>query len=540
MSFKIRYLALAVAAVAPIASNAAGLDRSTQPSWSFTQDGTFAYVEHITIDPKVKGKDSSGNKVPDMADDYHFLNYGAKADVNDKVSLGVFFDQPWGADAAYSGNNNFVSPATAVIDGLFAQANVAGVTNVASANAYITSATQQLAAGQAQVNAGQAQLQTQIAAGQAQIAQAQAQLAQAQTLLASLPAGSPQAQAVQAQITAGQEQLRTQAAQGQARIAAAQQQLAASQAQINAGQAKLTQLKGLTATAAGLANDTSSTRVKVKSQNFTGILGLKFGDKNQFQVYGGPALEKLEGEVHLRGDAYSSATGYDASIPSNTAYGWLAGLAYSKPEIALKAALTYRSEIDHDVKLAENLPIAPLRGIAAQQTNKNTITMPQSVNLDFQTGLNPTTLLTAKVRWVPWSDFAIVPKAYTELSKKAVDANGKQLYPKGLPLVAYDKDGWTAEVGIGKKLSPKWAVSGSVGWDSGAGNPVTTLGPVEGNWNVGLGAKYNITPEWAVSAGAKYLLLGDAKAKVPTGVVVGNFEDNDAWVYGLRLTYQKK
>lgn len=36
----------------------------------------------------------------------------------------------------------------------------------------------------------------------------------------------------------------------------------------------------------------------------------------------------------------------------DTAYGWMAGVAYSKPEIALKAALTYRSEIKHDTRMA--------------------------------------------------------------------------------------------------------------------------------------------------------------------------------------------
>ena len=515
MSFKIRHLALAIATVSPLMANAAGLDRSTQPSWAFTQDGTFAYVEHITISPNIEGKDTNGTKVPNMAEDYHFLNYGAKADINDRVSVGAFFDQPWGADAKFEGNNNFVAPADKTLAGLFATANVPGVKDVASANAYIAQATQQLATAQ-----------TQLTAGQAQLAAAQAQVNQAQAALAANPALAP---VLQPRITAGLAQ-----------IAAGTQQLTAAQAQIAAGQTKLTQFKGLTAVATGLGNDKSGTSVQVKSQNFTGVLGLKFGDQNQFQVYGGPALQKLEGEVHLRGNAYGQATGYDASIPSSTAYGWLAGIAYSKPEIALKAALTYRSEIDHDAKLSESLPIAPLVGIAGKQTNKTTITTPKSVNLDFQTGLNPTTLLTAKVRWVPWGDFNITPKAYTELSKKALDANGKQLYPKGLPLVAYDKDAWTAELGIGKKLSPKLAVSGSVGWDSGAGNPVTTLGPVDGNWNVGLGAKYNVTPEWSVSAGAKYLMFGDAKAKIPTNAVVGNFENNDGFVYGLRLTYQKK
>ena len=42
-----------------------------------------------------------------MALNYNFINYGAKADINDKVSVGVFFDQPWGADVEFKGNNGF-------------------------------------------------------------------------------------------------------------------------------------------------------------------------------------------------------------------------------------------------------------------------------------------------------------------------------------------------------------------------------------------------------------------------------------------------
>ena len=392
MSFKFRSLAVAIAAISSaVSANAAGLDRSTQPSWAFTQDGTFAYIEHITIDPDVSGKDNAefppkkdsftpGRDVPNMAQDYNFLNFGAKADVNDRVSIGAFFDQPWGADVQYTGTNDFVGAPTTVIAG---------------------------------------------------------------------------------------------------------------------------------------------TNVEIESQNFTGLIGVKLGQNKNIQVYGGPVLQKINGEIHLRGDAYQQVSGYDANIPSNTDYGWMAGVAYSKPEIALKASLTYRSEIDHDLDVGESLPAAGIK-----QTNKVTVTTPKSVNLDFQTGINPTTLLTAKARWVPWSDFALKPKVYGDLS--------------GTNLVSYDDDAWTAELGLGKKLSDKWAVSGAVGWDSGAGNPVTSLGPVEGNWNVGLGAKYNLTPEWAVSGGVKYLMFGDAKAKIPTGALVGDFNDNDGWVYGLRLSYQKK
>ena len=67
-------------------------------------------------------------------------------------------------------------------------------------------------------------------------------------------------------------------------------------------------------------------------------------------------------------------------------------------------------------------------------------------------------------------------------------------------LLGYDDDSYMLELGLGKRLTPKLAVLGSIGWDSGAGNPVSPLGPTEGYYSVGLGAKYNLTPEWAVSS----------------------------------------
>lgn len=467
MSIKFNQLALAIGSISLVPlTHAAGLDRSIQPSWGFTQEGTLAYVEHITIDPTIEGRDNAhpnptssnyveGNQIPNMADNYQFTNFGAKADVNDRVSVGVFFDQPWGADAQYVGENDFVN--------------------------------------------------------------------------AKIPASEVQKlglQAKQALTAAQQAGAAYQANPADLSLAANYKNAVVSAKRAGA--------------AYNLANDVyqnpnEGTNVTVSSENITGLLGAKLGDNKNIQIYGGPTLQKLEGEVHLRGNAYNLTQGYDAYFKPSKGYGWMAGVAYSKPEIALKAALTYRSEIDHETSSHEYMPAS-----GVSDSNDITITTPQSVNLDFQTGLNKTTLLTAKLRWVPWSDFFIKPKVYNDSTKQVTGADGKPVYPNGLNLVDYSDDAWSAEVGLGKKLSDKWGFSGSVGWDSGAGNPTTSLGPVEGNWNVGVGAKYNITPEWSVSGGAKYLMFGDAKAKIPNQTLVGNFTDNDGAVYGLRLTYQKK
>ncbi|MGP5103950.1 hypothetical protein ACTXJH_08275 [Psychrobacter celer] len=454
-TFHLKTLAVAVAAlsVASVAS-AAGLDRSGQDITAFLQDGTYAETVYTYINADVTGHDNAagrtddkgyvqGKKIDDIAESYDFFRYGVKTDINDTFSIGVLYDEPFGAAALYGGDNNFVSIDDA--DTIVAGGSGGDIPNVATLNGAI--------------------------------AQAKGALADPNTPAAAKPA-------------------------------------------IAEGLAQLEILKGAADTAG------EATNVEVRSHSLTGIVGMKFGQNKNFQVYGGPVAQRIEADVKLRGIAYGPASGYTANINADQDYGWLAGMSYKKPEIALQAALTYRSEIDHDTKIGESFDV----GVG----NSITVTTPKSVNFDFQTGVNPTTLATAKVRWVPWGDFAITPPNYNQVSKGVTGDD------KGLDLVSYDDDQWQVELGMAKRLTPALAVSGNIGWDSGAGNPVTSLGPIEGYYSAGLGAKYNVTENWAVSAGGKYLWFGDAKGQIPNGDIVSNFEENDGYVLGAKISYQSK
>lgn len=473
-TFHLKTLAVAIATLSVASmTNAAGLDRSGQDVTAFLQDGTYAEAVYTYISADVSGRDSAndlptsntyveGGKTGDIAESYDFFRYGVKTDINDTFSIGVLYDEPFGAAAEYKGDSRFVSQTgdnrdatiTAISGGAIGPQSPLGITSFAQA--------------QGTVNA----LQNVIRQG--------------------------------GTLTPAQ-------------------------------QAALTSL----APAVGIAQaefDTAGegTKAEVRSENLTGILGMKFGANKQFQVYGGPVAQRIRADVQLRGLAYGPATGYTSTSNPDMDYGYIAGVSFSKPEIALKAALTYRSEIDHDIKIAETYPIAGVLAgdpAAANRTSEYEVTTPKSVNFDFQTGINPTTLATAKVRWVPWSDFSITPPLYNEVSKRNYG-------PDGLNLVDYDDDQWQVELGLSKRLAPALGVSGTVGWDSGAGNPTTSLGPVEGYYSVGLGAKYNVTENWAVSAGGKYLWFGDAKGRLPTGKIVGDFQDNDGYILGLKLSYQ--
>lgn len=343
---------------------------------------------------------------------------------------------------------------------------------------------------------------------------------------------------------------RAQAALEAQNIPVTAQTLAAAKAQVLASP-QFQQLSGAL-TAAGNFLGRGATEVEVDTQNLSMIFG--YQPTKNWNIYAGPVYQTVKGNVSLRGQAYSLYNGYDADIKETGGFGWLAGVAYQIPEIALKASLTYRSEIDHKVDINEDMSLLSFPALttvlgglgvtsaqlaAISSDGKTTITTPQSVNLDFQTGIMANTVAFANLRWVNWKDFSIQPYQFGKVSEAVGPLIGR---PNGFNLVEYSDDQWSATLGLGRKLSDQWAGNVSVGWDSGAGNPVTTLGPTEGYWNVGLGLQYSPAPNYFIAGGVKYFWLGDAKAQTGaqagTDEYVADFSDSHAIAYGMKIGYK--
>lgn len=528
---KIGYKALAVA-VAGVAMNAsgAGLDRSGQDMTAFLQDGTYAEAVYTYMDTKIAGSDNGvpsgastaeayvkGNATGNMSEKYDFFRYGVKADASDRISVGVLYDEPFGAAVQYEGANNFVAQG--------ADATIVALTNgLVPDMATATSGLNQITAGFTALSNLKTgfdtltQLQTAIAAATSagDTAQVQALAAQAQTVTNQILTATGTTTLSDAQAAVNTITNRILAATNTTNLTDAQAAATRLGAAVNAANAAESQ-KG------------EGTSVEIRTHAVTGLMGFKFGEKRNFQIYAGATAQQLTGEVHLRGKAYQSATGYDARISPDQSTGWVAGASYSKPEIALKAAVTYRSQIEHTSSIDE---VFPALGAAGKTNQEFGVVLPESINVDFQTGISPTMLLTAKARYVPWSKFEIEPPTYQAATQRATGT--------ALPIVSYDKDQWSGEIGIGKKVSDNLSLAGNVGYDSGAGSPVSSLGPVNGYYSIGGGFKYNITPNWSASLGAKYLKFGDTKAQLPTKQIVGDFEKNDGFVAGLKIAYQGK
>ena len=300
--------------------------------------------------------------------------------------------------------------------------------------------------------------------------------------------------------------------------------------------------KGCSNSSGAFNSATEGTKVEVKSQNLSLIAG--YQPTENWNIYGGAVYQTVKGNIKLAGSEYSLFSGYGATIKENSAAGWLAGIAYQIPEIALKASVTYRSEIDHSVNATEEfggLLNLSLYKPAKRTNGKTDITTPQSVNIDLQSGIMANTVAFAQLRWVDWSNFSIRPHQFGEATQISTIA-GSTGKPTGFDLIAYDKDQISANVGVGRKFNDQWAGTVMVGWDSGAGNPVSTLGPTDGYWSVGLGGQFSPTPQSFIQAGVKYFMLGDAKSQVAS--VFGsdeysaNFKDNDAIGYSLKIGYR--
>ncbi|TIE06153.1 transporter [Acinetobacter junii] len=388
---------------------AAALDRSGQSIAPFLQAGNYFEAGISVLDPDVSGKDTSQNDTGDMANYYYSPNAALKLQATEHFSIGLIYDQPYGANAQYSGKNNFVENRPVPFKG--------------------------------------------------------------------------------------------------------------------------------------------GTSVTVDTEDLNLILG--YQPNQNWNIYAGAVYQTLNSTVLLRGTSYSAYNGYDFKTGRDEAVGWLVGVAYQIPEIALKTSLTYRAKITHEMNAYEKHGAAGMTGSAAfdaalnninnTQGNLTEITTPQSVNLDFQTGIMANTVAFANLRWVNWKDFSIRPYKFGAASVLApvVNKTGKK---DGFDLVAYTEDQYSITAGVGRKVNDHWAGNVSIGWDSGAGNPVTTLGPTEGYWNVGLGIQYSPAPNYFIAGGVKYFWLGDAKAQsgsqFNTPNYVAEFENNDAIAYGMKIGYK--
>src|SRR5690606_26604971 len=349
-TFHLKALSVAVATLSIASmSQAAGLDRSGQDVTAFLQDGTYAEAVYTYIDADVSGVDNNGNKTGDIAESYDFFRYGVKTDLGDKFSIGVLYDEPFGASAKYTGDNNFTGVADVTGAGAIQQVASGAIDNTKNKIA-------QVEALKATQNPNAKPLDGVVY---------EVALNGLRNTLKNYEdlAKQPSLNGYNDIVTGTNETLiNTEKTLGQLGSLLSDEALKNAQDLLAANKNDAKTSEAARDAIENLLNIDEATNVEVRSNTLTLIGGMKFGAENQFQVYGGPVAQRLQADVKLRGNAYKGAAGYTSHSGPDQDYGWLAGICYSKPEIALKAALTYRSEIDHSLDLYESFPALAIRG----------------------------------------------------------------------------------------------------------------------------------------------------------------------------------
>ena len=149
-------------------------------------------------------------------------------------------------------------------------------------------------------------------------------------------------------------------------------------------------------------------------------------------------------------------------------------------------------------------------------TTTEDVTLPQSVNLEFQSGVAEDTLVFGSVRWVEWSETVINPSLYSMLVPAA-------------PLVFFTDDRVTYTLGVGRRLNDTWSILGSVSHEESTGSTTGNLGPTDGFTSVSLGAIYR-KDNMKITGGVRYVDVGGA-----TSFSGAQFSDNSAIAAGVRV-----
>ena len=211
---------------------------------------------------------------------------------------------------------------------------------------------------------------------------------------------------------------------------------------------------------------------------------------------------------------------YDISSESNISY--VAGAAYSIPDIALRAEILVQpgSEISTTGEFTGSALSGNLSGDV-----QATLKTPQTITLNFQTGIAANTLLTASIHHAKWASSQT--NATVSTVSSAVDDNAEINSSFG------NTTKYT--IGLGRKFSD--TLSGSLSYSHEAGGGATSdsvFTMSNGSRALSVGVKYSLE-NLDVSFGASRTMFGDVTVN-PGGVPDLVYSGNTATTFGLKLS----
>ena len=232
------------------------------------------------------------------------------------------------------------------------------------------------------------------------------------------------------------------------------------------------------------------------------------GGINRYSVSNG-TVQTLTGYYEVSGDEM---------VPS-------AGAAYENKEIALRVELLMQLETD----MSLTAKTAQAKGLATTAAANSKLVVPQTMTLNFQSGIAEDTLLFGSIHKADWDTAQItIPANNSAAAIKTAFANR----------TAYS-------VGIGRKLTDNLSILGSYSTEDGGGaasNDPFTL--TDGSQSLGIGARFT-RDNMTITAGYSYTKVGDVKvthidtSQNPPAAsgLTANYADNAVTGLGIKLGF---
>ena len=247
----------------------------------------------------------------------------------------------------------------------------------------------------------------------------------------------------------------------------------------------------------------STLRGSVSAESYIALGHYKATDS--ISAFGGLKYQKQRGNADLR--ALNPTVPGATTFQGDSDTGFIGGVAYSIPKIALRASLTYESELE----FGHDTTVAALGGFNLGNTTSAT---PKALTLELQSGIAENTLLFGSIRRAKWSDAQVFFLDATQLS-------------------AFD-DTTEYKLGIGRKFNDSISGSITLNYEPSTGKPSSPFSPQDGEKGIALGVKFTAKDGFTTSIGAQYRKLGDTVTTATSGSLP--FKDNDVVTVGVKFS----
>lgn len=141
------------------------------------------------------------------------------------------------------------------------------------------------------------------------------------------------------------------------------------------------------------------------------------------KIFGGPKIQQVKGsfDEDITPNDVADNDNLLVELDGGTEAGYILGLAYEIPDIALRASILYHSQIDYTAT-GTNKTYLPLNllgmsdEIVTADAKAKTFT-PQTIEIAFQSGIAENTLAFLKMRWSEYSKLATLSVKADESTK---------------------------------------------------------------------------------------------------------------------------